>query len=236
MTNLAFLLPLLALGGQAAAAVAGPRSVVETLHLDNGLNKGEWGPIAICSPNAYVFAFEIKYSGLGYVDDTSVNAIKLYCQTSEGSLTDLITSSEGTYGQWRGMRPCGAGEFLTGVRGNVVPDMGPLGDDLGVDNLQMRCSGGEVLDGLHGTPQKVGQSSVVAREITEVGGREMEAVHLKIPRAGEQTAHARDYGDWGTWQACSVGNKICGLQVRLQNNHPLEDDAGVTDVNMFCCS
>uniref|UniRef100_A0A0P4VUB1 Uncharacterized protein n=1 Tax=Scylla olivacea TaxID=85551 RepID=A0A0P4VUB1_SCYOL len=127
------------------------------------------------------------YSGLGYVDDTSVNAIRLYCQTSEGSLTDLITSSEGTYGQWKGMRPCGAGEFMTGVRGNVVPDMGPLGDDLGVDNLQMSCSGGEVLDGLYGTPHKVGQSSVVAREITEVGGREMEAVHLKIPRAGEQT-------------------------------------------------
>ncbi|MPC85430.1 hypothetical protein E2C01_080206 [Portunus trituberculatus] len=81
-------------------------------------------------------------------------------------------------------------------------------------------------------PYLTAQSTEPAREITIVEGRKVETVHVKIPRA----AHARDYGDWGTWQACSEGNKICGLQVRLQNNHPLEDDAGVTDVDMYCCN
>lgn len=49
------------------------------------------------------------------------------------------------------MRTCGSGESLTGMRANVVPDMGTFGDDLGMDNLQMICSDGHMLDGLYGT-------------------------------------------------------------------------------------
>lgn len=40
------------------------------------------------------------------------------------------------------------------MKANIVPDMGVLGDDLGMDNLQMQCTGGTVLDGLYGTPIK----------------------------------------------------------------------------------
>ena len=49
-------------------------------------------------------------------------------------------------------------------------------------------------------------------------------------------AHTRDFGDWGLWRACSAGNKVCGLQVRLEDDHLLDDDAGVTDVVVFCCT
>ncbi|KAG0716862.1 Vitelline membrane outer layer protein 1 [Chionoecetes opilio] len=219
-------------GSEAAARVIGPKTVAESLTIDNGLNRGEWGPIQVCSQGAYVFAFEIKYSGVGFVDDTSVNAIRLYCETPTGSLTDLITSSEGSYGQWRGMRACPHGAMMTGMRANVVPDMGVLGDDLGIDNLQMKCAGGEILDGQHGVPNMSGQDSLVTRELTQVGNREMEAVHMKI----RQSADARDYGDWGLWKACSPGNKVCGLETRLQDGHTLEDDAGLTDVIMYCCN
>nr|ACK44247.1 vitelline membrane outer layer 1-like protein [Scylla paramamosain] len=231
MTTLALLLPLLALGGVANAAVTLPRGVEESLTLDNGLSRGTWGPIELCTDGSYVFAFEIKYSGVGYLDDTSVNAIRLYCQTAEGALTNIIISAEGSFGQWQGMRSCPLGEYMTGVRANVVPDQGTLGDDLGMDNLQMRCSGGQVLDGLYGTPNKKGKSPVVAREMTKIEGREVEAVYMKLQRS----AHTRDYGDWGTWRACSAA-KVCGLQVRLEDNHPLDDDAGVTDAVIFCCT
>ncbi|KAK8396509.1 hypothetical protein O3P69_005510 [Scylla paramamosain] len=217
MTTLALLLPLLALGGVANAAVTLPRGVEESLTLDNGLSRGTWGPIELCTDGSYVFAFEIKYSGVGYLDDTSVNAIRLYCQTAEGALTNIIISAEGSFGQWQGMRSC--------------PLWGRLGDDLGMDNLQMRCSGGNVLDGLYGTPNKKGKSPVVAREMTKIEGREVEAVYMKLQRS----AHTRDYGDWGTWRACSAA-KVCGLQVRLEDNHPLDDDAGVTDAVIFCCT
>lgn len=48
------------------------------------------------------------------------------------------------------MRTCAADQALTGMRANVVPDMGTFGDDLGMDNLQMICSDGQYLDGLYG--------------------------------------------------------------------------------------
>ena len=151
-----------------------------------------------CSTLGYVMCVAgcvLQYSGLGFLDDTSVNAIRLFCQTAAGVLTNVVMSSEGSYGQWKGMyslsfsfthilflslfsllhwvfsyyvisllsslslgmRSCPLGEFLMGVRANVVPDQGTLGDDLGMDNLQMRCSKGNVLDGLYGTPAKEDQ-------------------------------------------------------------------------------
>nr|QPO25078.1 vitelline membrane outer layer protein [Callinectes arcuatus]UST29541.1 vitelline membrane outer layer 1 [Callinectes toxotes] len=231
MTALALLLPFLALGGVTNAGVPLPRGVAESLNLDNGLDRGKWGPIEVCSDGSYAFAFEIKYSGLGYLDDTSVNAIRMYCQTPEGALSNILISAEGSFGQWQGMRSCPIGEHMTSVRANVVPDQGTLGDDLGMDNLEMKCSGGKVLDGLYGEPHVGGKSPVVAREMTNIDGREMEAVFMYFQRS----AHTRDYGDWGTWRACTSG-KVCGLQVRLEDNHPLEDDAGITDAVIFCCT
>ncbi|XP_050686034.1 vitelline membrane outer layer protein 1 homolog [Eriocheir sinensis] len=232
MTRALGLLSLLLLGGLAAGAVPKqPKGVVESLNLDNGLNRGEWGPIALCPDGSTAFAFEIKYSGTGYADDTCVNAIRLYCQDSAGSLTASVTSSEGSYGQWKGMRTCPGGENFNAMRANVVPDMGTFGDDLGMDNLQLQCSGGNVLDGLYGTPAK-GQGPMVVREMKNLGDREVEAVHMKL----RKSAHARDLGEWGAWANCSVGNKICGLQVRLEDDHLVEDDAGVSDVIMFCCN
>lgn len=46
----------------------------------------------------------------------------------------------------------------------------------------------------------------------------------------------RDYGEWGSWATCSEGNRICGLEVRLEDDHPLDDDAGLTDIITFCCN
>lgn len=222
---------LMIYSGVAKAAVTFPRGVEESLTLDNGLSRGTWGPIELCIDNSYVFGFEIKYSGIGYLDDTCVNAIRLYCQTPEGALTNLPMSAEGTYGQWQGLRSCPLGEYMTGVRANVVPDQGTLGDDLGMDNLEMRCEGGNVLDGLYGVPNEEAKSPVVARDMVNLNGKEMEAVYVKLLRS----AKTRDYGDWGMWRACSSG-KVCGLQVRLEDNHPLDDDAGITDVVIFCCN
>lgn len=49
-------------------------------------------------------------------------------------------------------------------------------------------------------------------------------------------AEARDLGEWGSWASCTSGNKICGLQVRLEDDHIADDDAGVSDVIMYCCN
>nr|XP_027215945.1 vitelline membrane outer layer protein 1 homolog [Penaeus vannamei] len=42
-------------------------------------------------------------------------------------------------------------------------------------------------------------------------------------------------GEWSLWSRCSPGSGVCGIQTRFQNSG-LGDDAGVTDVSMYCCS
>ncbi|XP_071518501.1 vitelline membrane outer layer protein 1 homolog [Panulirus ornatus] len=223
------LLPLLALG---AVGAPEPLTVVENINLDNGLPRGEWGRIDLCPEGSFAFAFEIKYSGVGFLDDTSVNAIRLYCEDRSGTLTGYTISSEGNYGQWRGMRSCGGtGDLLVGMMANVVPDLGTFGDDLGMDNLRMECSNGTVLDGINGDPSRH-KEPLITRSMVALGEREVEAVHLKI----EKSALARDYGDWGSWARCSPNNRICGHQSRLEPEHVIDDDAGITDVVMFCCN
>ncbi|KAK4309577.1 hypothetical protein Pmani_018800 [Petrolisthes manimaculis] len=229
---LLLLLPLFAL----AWAAPNPHQLAESINIDNGLDRGDWGNIDMCPTGDFAFAFEIKYSGVGFVDDTSVNAIRMYCRNGAGDLTGTTLSTEGQYGQWQGMRTCGSGKSLTGMRANVVPDMGTFGDDLGMDNLQMICEDGHVMDGLYGasnstTPHPKYKGPVVTREMMEVEGRQVEAVRTKIAIS----AQIRDYGEWGMWGKCSPGNKICGHESRVEPESTLSDDAGLVDVIMFCC-
>ena len=36
------------------------RDVAESLPIDNGVDRGEWGPTELCDANSYASAFEIK--------------------------------------------------------------------------------------------------------------------------------------------------------------------------------
>ncbi|CAL4145458.1 unnamed protein product, partial [Meganyctiphanes norvegica] len=62
----------------------------------------QWGAEEDC-PTGHAFAFDMKYEKPGAVDQTSVNAVKLYCKDgSNGELTGQITSFEGRYGNYMG--------------------------------------------------------------------------------------------------------------------------------------
>ncbi|XP_037775913.1 vitelline membrane outer layer protein 1 homolog [Penaeus monodon] len=220
---------LLALAALAALASSAAVTSNESLQLDNGLVRGTWGDPEMCAAGSHAFSFEIKYADLGHIDDTAVNGVRLYCETPGGSLTGYVTSSEGKWGEWRGMRTCALGHHLVGIQGNVVDPQGNFGDDLGVDNLRMECDDGAILDGLYGEPSA--RSTVVSREVRQVGGREVEAVHLKVNRGD-----TRDHGDWGLWARCSAGGTLCGLQTRVEHDDVLNDDAGLCDVIVFCCA
>nr|XP_027215946.1 vitelline membrane outer layer protein 1 homolog [Penaeus vannamei]XP_027215947.1 vitelline membrane outer layer protein 1 homolog [Penaeus vannamei] len=42
-------------------------------------------------------------------------------------------------------------------------------------------------------------------------------------------------GKWSFWSRCSAGSGVCGIEIRYENAG-LGDDAGVTNIAMFCCA
>merc|ERR1712002_135496 len=213
-------------------SVTESRQITEPIQLDNGLSRGSWGPPDLCADDSLAVGFELKYEDLGHLDDTGVNAIRLYCEKPSGELTNIVSSVEGLWGNWKGIRNCKKGEYLVGMRGNVVKEQGMFGDDMGLDNLQMKCSDNTTLDGLHHEPLPEHKDLSLDRERVIRNGQEMEAVHVVINHE-ERTG---DHGDWGSWTECSSGLKICGIEIRLEHTSPVDDDAGVTDAIMFCCT
>ncbi|XP_071537829.1 vitelline membrane outer layer protein 1-like [Panulirus ornatus] len=128
------------------------RNFTAELKLNNGLAWGSWGPAEFCEDGSYVYAFEIKYEAYSSVDDTGVNGVKLYCRNEHEHDTGYVTSTIGQYGYWQGMRICSNG-FITGMRGNVLEPQGLFGDDVAVENLEMRCNHSpEIHTGFSGIP------------------------------------------------------------------------------------
>ncbi|CAL4066846.1 unnamed protein product, partial [Meganyctiphanes norvegica] len=109
----------------------------------------QWGAEEDC-PTGHAFAFDMKYEKPGAVDQTSVNAVKMYCRDdSNGALTGQITSFEGRYGDYMGLRTCPEDDDkLTGFRLQVWPYQGTFGDDWAIDNVQISCNGNYTLDGM----------------------------------------------------------------------------------------
>ncbi|KAK4309578.1 hypothetical protein Pmani_018801 [Petrolisthes manimaculis] len=103
----------------------------------------------------------------------------LYCKSLTGVLTGTITSTEGEYGQWQGLRSCPTNKYLNGMRANVVEDQGTFGDDLGVDNVQVTCNDSTILDGLNGAKESNAQQVEVHHE-EQIPDRVVEFLHLKI--------------------------------------------------------
>ncbi|XP_042867907.1 vitelline membrane outer layer protein 1-like [Penaeus japonicus] len=111
------------------------------LGLSNGLTWGDWGPKEFCPDGSFVHAFDTKYETFSSSDETGLNAVKLFCSTPGHHDTGYITSVLGEYGEWQGMRVCEEG-FVTGMRGQVVPEQGVFTDDLAVVNLELDCNYG----------------------------------------------------------------------------------------------
>lgn len=71
---------------------------------------------------------------------------------------DYVSSTEGNYGTWQGLRSCAPGHYITGFRQRVLESQGTFGDDWGVDNVQAQCDDGTVLDGMDGVPPALQES------------------------------------------------------------------------------
>lgn len=177
------------------------RRVTKSLMLSNGLDWGKWGSVEYCKDGSFVQDIEIKFEDYSFLDadETALNAVKLYCSTSDGHLTGYVTSTIGTNGDWKGMRGCENG-LMTGFRAKVLPAQGVLGDDVAVQNIEMECNYGE--------------STVLAMD---------------------ESANIHD-GKWGLWAKCDDKSAICGVEIRYNKVHLVEDDAAVSDISLFCCA
>ncbi|XP_076044852.1 uncharacterized protein LOC143027451 [Oratosquilla oratoria] len=164
------LLVLLSLIGFALAGVVeiedtaqvveeGQRAISQYLNLDNPFDAGEWGPVSICPNGTFAHAFEVKFEEYSTVDETAINAVKLYCSTQEHHDTGYITSTEGEHGDWYGMKICDKG-YLTGMRARVLPYQGLLHDDVAVHDVDMECNyGTQIMNGLIDTKYNMGKWS-----------------------------------------------------------------------------
>ncbi|XP_064105698.1 vitelline membrane outer layer protein 1-like [Macrobrachium nipponense] len=128
----------------AAPKVPANRIVTKNLMLSNGLDFGKWGIIEYCPDGSFAASIEAKYEDphLTDLDETALNAIKLYCSTPEGHHEGYITSTIGDEGEWKGMKSCPNG-LMTGMRAQVLPYQGSLWDDVAVQNVETDCNYGE---------------------------------------------------------------------------------------------
>ncbi|XP_047736584.1 vitelline membrane outer layer protein 1 homolog [Hyalella azteca] len=186
------------------------RDVTQVLFLNNPYDAGDWGPIGICPEFSFVHAFEILFYPPGAVDETAINAVKLYCSTEqqvvsatgpEGDWYGYVVSATGAEGDWYGMRVCPK-TFITGFRAQVLEYQGPFTDDVAVQDFEAECNFGEdILPGIAAANEK-GKFNV---------------------------------GEWSVWARCEAGSAVCGLQTRVEAPQVADDDTAVTDVNLFCC-
>ncbi|XP_045187604.1 vitelline membrane outer layer protein 1-like [Mercenaria mercenaria] len=183
--------------------------VVQTLTVNNGGKWGDWGSAVFCPPGSYAAGYDMKiepYQG-GWVDDTAMNGIKLYCETSEGHLTTTITSGVGPWGNWIGRASCnhpsGSQFYLTAFDLQVEPPQGGFIDDSTANFVQFKCR--------------------------DKGGEFSSYILAKDPGHGK-------YGSYGGWSAeCVDGTAICGLATKVEGRQHGGDDSALNSVIFYCC-
>ncbi|XP_071518500.1 vitelline membrane outer layer protein 1-like [Panulirus ornatus] len=211
----------------------------ERIMVDNGIYwRGEYGSDDLCSLStnvSYASAMDFKFEPLTHMDNTGGNSVKLFCKDLGNHITKYITSIEGQAGTWQGVRSCPSSDFIVGFRLRVFPDQGAWGDDFAVDNIQVECSDGTVLDGLNGVlptrrHRQEQDGEEVSRERVELDGERT----VEVVRSSRGHREAKLNGNWGSWAECSAGKRVIGIQTIVEEHHPFEDDAGLCDVTMLC--
>ncbi|KAK3866615.1 hypothetical protein Pcinc_027865 [Petrolisthes cinctipes] len=106
---------------------------------------GYWGLTDACANGSYAYGFEISVEEEqgALDDDTSLNAIKLFCHTPDGMHTGEVTSSTFNRGSWTGAHICSS--LITGYDIKVQPEERAL-DNTAANALRMYCDGGDYLE------------------------------------------------------------------------------------------
>ncbi|XP_042891612.1 vitelline membrane outer layer protein 1 homolog [Penaeus japonicus] len=105
---------------------------------------GFWGRTESCQNGSYAYGFEISVEpeAGSLDDDSSMNAIQLFCRTPGGGHTGEVTSDTMDRGVWTGAHHC-LGGFLIGYDLKSHDDVGAIGDNTAANALKMWCTGEE---------------------------------------------------------------------------------------------
>merc|ERR1711872_36345 len=112
---------------------------------------GTWGPPDYCPVDSFAQGFQLKVEWDSFkqrprMDDTALNAIKLYCTYADGRSAGSVESYVGPYGHWGETTSCdGNGNWLAEAQFKSEPPSS--WDDTAGNNLNMACLDGEVRNG-----------------------------------------------------------------------------------------
>ena len=113
---------------------------------------GSWGVAKFRPYLEYVQGVDLKIEGKIDGDDTAMNTIQLVCSGGSGSSYDIISSSTGEWGSWRGIHYCPPGGYMERVKIRTESAQGN-GDD--TDSLVQIVDGFTqgMVTGVHGAAQ-----------------------------------------------------------------------------------
>jgi len=101
---------------------------------------GLWGRMEYCPYGRYAQGFQVKTERNQFAgDDTSLNAIRLFCGDPNQPETPVVTSIQGQFGKWGSVFTCFPGE-LNGFQLRSESYRGGKGDDTAANNIRFFCS------------------------------------------------------------------------------------------------
>ncbi|VXD25875.1 conserved exported hypothetical protein [Planktothrix serta PCC 8927] len=114
---------------------------VGMLEAPNATPWGSWTRAVYCPPGSWAAGYTMRVEpNQGTGDDTSLNAVALYCRDRNGRDVTRITPHDGFWGSWREGANCPQGQFFTHFTLKVEPSQGS-GDDTAANSVAFACNG-----------------------------------------------------------------------------------------------
>lgn len=113
---------------------------VDTLDSGIGGQWGDWTRTVYCPPGTWASGYTMRVEPeQGRGDDTSLNAIALYCSDRQGREVGRLSPHPGFWGNWVEGARCAPGAFLTHFQLKVEPPQGS-GDDTAANSVAFFCN------------------------------------------------------------------------------------------------